>query len=332
MEVMGSDKTNLLILFGQAPIIALLTYVVVGEKAPRDFLYFILSLVALWFGTSVSAREIIRERAIFNRERMVNLRLVPYITAKVFVLLLIVSLQCFLLFGSIKLFDVAGLLSVPGVLGGLPHLLVMIVTGLVGIALGLFISTIVRTSEMATSLVPLILIPQILFCGLVGIPTGAARAIGVMMPATWSFDEMKRLSELDVLRGQDEGAQSAFKNEGRGLYSQIEQKNDANIHEARQRIDQYRLEAEGKNRKFQEDLDHYLKELAAGRTSQKPTAPPVGVPPQVADAEKIPDDLSRFVDFLHPWGEHWINIGLLLAMLFGLLGATIIVLRGQDVA
>ena len=331
MEVMGSDKTNLLILFAQAPIIALLTYVVVGEKVPRDFLYFILSLVALWFGASVSAREIIRERAVFNRERMVNLRLVPYIAAKLFVLLLIVSVQCFLLFGSMKLLDVAGLMSVPGLLGGVPHLLVMILTGLVGIALGLFISTIVRTSEMATSLVPLILIPQILFCGLVGIPAGAARALGVIMPATWSFDEMKRLSELDVLRGQDEGAQPAFTNEGRGLYSQIERKNAANINGARQRLDRYKSEAEGNSRKFQEELDHYLKEVAAGRASQKPIAPTLGAPPQVSDAEKIPGDLSRFVDFLHPWGAHVTDLGLLVFMFFGSLAATTLVLRSQDI-
>jgi len=37
------------------------------------------------------------------------------------------------------------------------------------------------------------------------------------------------------------------------------------------------------------------------------------------------------VDFLHPWGGHWTNFGVLLAMLFGLLGATGIALRSQDI-
>ena len=209
MGVLARDKFNLFILFAQAPIIALLTYLVVDAKGQRDFPYFILALVALWFGTSVAAREVIRERAVYNRERMVNLRLLPYVGSKLFVLLLIVSFQCILLFGTLKLLDLTTLMALPGSFGGLPQLFVMILTGMVGIALGLFISAVVRTSEMATSLVPLILIPQILFSGLVGVPVGIAKVAGVVMPATWSFDEMKRLSGLDVLRGKDESAEPA---------------------------------------------------------------------------------------------------------------------------
>src|SRR5262249_18153771 len=154
------DKFNLLILFGQAPIIAFLTYLVVGSKLPRDFPYFMLALVAIWFGTSVASREIIRERAVYTRERMVNLRLMPYVGSKLFVLSLIVSIQCFLLYGFVKSLHYVGLMSLPG--WAIPQLLVILITALVGIALGLFVSAVVKTSEMATSLVPLILIPQIL--------------------------------------------------------------------------------------------------------------------------------------------------------------------------
>src|SRR4029078_935164 len=117
--------------------------------------------------------------------------------------MLISGLQCLLLFGTLKFLDVTRLMSFPGGFGGLGHLVVMMVTSMVGIALGLFVSAVVKTSEMATSLIPLILIPQILFSGLVGIPTGVSKAIGVIMPATWAFDEMKRLSDLNVLRAKD---------------------------------------------------------------------------------------------------------------------------------
>ncbi len=161
LEVLSRDKFNLLILFGQAPIIAFLTYLVVGDKSPRDFPYFMLALVSIWFGTSVASREIIRERAVYTRERMVNLRLLPYVASKLFVLSLIVAFQCVLLFGSIKFLHYAGIMKLPG--WALPQFAVIMITAMVGIALGLFISAIVKTSEMATSLVPLILIPQILF-------------------------------------------------------------------------------------------------------------------------------------------------------------------------
>src|SRR6266849_1595091 len=173
MEVLSRDKFNLLILF--------LTYLVVDAKSPRDFPYFMLALVSVWFGTSVSSREIIRERAVYTRERMVNLRLFPYVASKLFVLALIVFFQCALLFASIKFFHYVGLMNVPG--WAIPQLAIILIASLVGIALGLFVSAIVKTSEMATSLVPLILIPQILFSGLIGVPNGISKVVGAAMPA-----------------------------------------------------------------------------------------------------------------------------------------------------
>jgi len=331
LGVLGRDKFNLLILFAQAPIIAGLTYLVVSAQAQRDFPYFILALVALWFGTSVAAREVIRERAVYNRERMVNLRLLPYVGSKVFVLMLIVSFQCALLFGTLKILDLAGLLSVPGNFGGFPQLLVMLLTGMVGVALGLFISAVVKTSEMATSLVPLILIPQILFSGLVGVPIGLGKVVGVVMPATWSFDEMKRLSGLDVLRGKDENAQPAVKNEGRGLYKQIEHENDAIIADAQQRVDNYRSDAEKDSKDFEKNMDQYQKDLLNRGSPTKPTAPKLGPAPSIGAAKQIPSDLSNYVDFLHPWGGHWTNLGVLLTMILVFLAATGIALRAQDI-
>ena len=91
VEVLGKDKLNLVILLIQAPVIAALTFVVMGSNLPRDFVYFVLSLVAIWFGTSVAAREIIRERPVFRRERMVNLGILPYLGSKLLVIGLIVT-------------------------------------------------------------------------------------------------------------------------------------------------------------------------------------------------------------------------------------------------
>lgn len=331
LEVLSADKFNLLILFGQAPIIAFLTYLVVGPKAPRDFIYFILALVSLWFGTSVSAREIIRERAVYKRERMVNLRLLPYVGSKIFVLLLIVGLQCLLLFATLKFLNLLGLISFPGSFGGFGQLLVMIVTGFVGIALGLFVSAIVKTSEMATSLVPLILIPQILFSGLVGIPTGLSKMVGAAMPATWSFDEMKRLSNLEVLRAKDENAQASKRDDGRGLYKQIEKENDQNIDDSRKKIERYKADAEKSTKDFKKKMEDYQKTLATGGHATQPSAPQLGPAPEIPAAKKVPDDLSGYVDFLHPWGSHSRDLGILAGMVVVFFVGTVVVLRSQDV-
>jgi ABC-type multidrug transport system ATPase subunit/pSer/pThr/pTyr-binding forkhead associated (FHA) protein len=336
MEVLGRDKFNLLILFGQAPIIGLLTYLVVGEKQPRDFPFFMLALVAIWFGTSVSAREIIRERAVYNRERMVNLGLLPYVGSKLLVLSLIVGIQCILLFGTMKILHYAGWMNLPpdNVSDSVAQLLTMILTGMVGIALGLLVSAIVKTSEMATSLVPLILIPQILFSGLVGVPQGVSKTIGTVMPATWAFDQLKRLSNLDTV--SEEGSDPDGPNQGKGLKKNIESINDQNIAQAKEDIRNYKKEAEDNSEQFRKDMDKYQEDLQSamqgrGSKPEKPEPPKLKAAPEPKDAVPQPADLSNYVDFLHPWGSRLRNALILLGMFFGLLGATLFALRSQDI-
>ncbi len=313
-EVLFRDKSTLFILLSQAPIIAVMIYLVMGENQPRDFAYFVLSLVAVWFGTSISAREVIRERPVYNRERMVNLGLIPYIFSKLFILGIIVGVQCLLLFLPLKFLDITGLMPMPGQFLGIPQFFVMLLTAGVGIALGLLISALVKTSEMATSLVPLILIPQILFSGLVGVPSGFNKVVGLAMPATWSFDTMKRYSTLDTL--EEEGAVN-----GRGLYKNVEADNDKIIADAKKDLDEYKKDADDK-------LDDFEKDLKSGKNVSAPT---LEDPPKIADAKKIPKNLSGYVSFLHPWMHEIVNQFVLMLMFFMLVIATLIVLRLQDI-
>ncbi len=331
LEVLARDRLNLLILFGQAPVVALLTYLVTGPEQPRDFPYFVMALVSVWFGTSVAAREIIRERAVYQRERMVNLGLGPYVGSKLFVLTLLVGTQCTLLFGTLKFLDLAGLMKVPATpawLFGLPQLLVMILTGMVGVALGLFVSTVVKTSEMATSLVPLLLIPQILFSGLVGVPRGLARVVGLTMPATWSFDEMKRLSGLDTLRA--EGSDRRGPNRGQGLYKRIEDENRRNVVRAEAELEKYRRDAAEATRSYERRMQAYLRAWPVDPAA-RPAAPKLGAPPRVEAVVRLPDDLSDYVEFKHPWMHVLVAPLVLSAMFGGLVLAALVALRVQDV-
>lgn len=318
-EVLVRDKFNLFILLAQAPIVAFLTFLVMDKNQPRDFLYFVLSLVSVWFGTSIAAREIIRERPVYNRERMVNLGLLPYVCSKLFILGIIVGIQCVLLFLPLKIFDLVGLMDMPGDLGGIPQFWTMLLTAGVGIALGLFISATVKTSEMATSLVPLILIPQILFSGLVGVPTGISKVAGLVMPATWSFDTMKRFSGLDTL--EEEGADPRGKTRGLGYYKYIEQENDKIIANAKSDLDDYKDKAQKKIDDFESDL----------KVGQNPSKPSLDSPPPIQDAKKVDKNLSNYVNFLHPWMDEVLNQFVLMLMFFILVIGTLIVLRTQDI-
>jgi ABC transport system ATP-binding/permease protein len=309
-EVLLNDKWTLFILLAQAPVIALMTFFIAEANQPRDFVYFVLAIVAVWFGTSVSAREIVRERAIYQRERMVNLGLVPYLGSKLFVIGVIVALQCFLLFVPLKLFDLAGLMKMPGELLGVPQLWAMLLTAGVGVAGGLLISALVRTSEMATGLVPLVLIPQMLFSGLAGVPEGSVnRLLTVTMPAAWSFDTIKRFSTLDTL--EPEGANPKGRTRGMGLYKFIESENEKTVAAVKQ------------------DLEDYKNSMES-RYQEQPGGPPPPPDLTAATIRKIPDDLSPYVTFLHPWMNEVLN-QFVLVLMFGMLAAaTLLVLRLRD--
>ncbi|MDQ4123364.1 MAG: FHA domain-containing protein [Acidobacteriota bacterium] len=311
-QVLFRDKLNLAILLLQAPIIAFMLALVIPADAPRDFVYFVLTLVAIWFGTSVAAREIVREKPVYRRERMINLGLLPYLLSKLLVLGFVVGFQILLLFLPLKFLDLANLMKMPGVLAGLPQLFVLFLTAATGIALGLFISALVKTSEMATSLVPLILIPQILFSGLVGVPTGASRVVGLAMPASWSFDAMKRFSGLDTL--EPEGSNRRGANEGKGLYKWIEDRNAEIENETREEFEDYKRK-----------MKSYMADLKNGIQATEPPAP------DIKSAEKLPTSLHDYVTFLHPWMNIAVNQAVLLIMFFGLVLATLFALRRQDI-
>ncbi len=338
-EVLFRDKLNLFILFVQSPIIAFLTYLVMGDDQPRDFAYFVLSLVAVWFGTSVSAREIIRERPVYNRERMVNLGLLPYVTSKLFVLGFIVGLQCLFLFVPLKLMDIVGIMPMPGEFLGILQFWAMLLTAGVGIALGLLISALVKTSEMATSLVPLILIPQILFSGLVGVPSGLNKVAGLLMPATWAFDTMKQFSGLEVLRedgDKDTDNKDCSIKGACGLYKQVEYDNKQIIKKAEKDISDYRADAKKDMDKYKKEMDDYQEDMAKYQMGQiskpdKPKQPELKEVPKIDPAKEVPKDLSKYVDFLHPWMDEVLNQVVLMLMFFILVVAGLIVLRMQDI-
>lgn len=121
--------------------------------------YLFLSLVlAMFFGLTDSACEILRDRPILRRESNYKLFIPGYLTAKVLVLTGIAALQSalYLLVGNL-------ILGIYGMFW--EHFLVMVLTAFVGIALSLMVSAFVRSDRTALNIVPLLLVPQILLAG-----------------------------------------------------------------------------------------------------------------------------------------------------------------------
>ena len=205
-ETVTSDTKNLLILLLQAPILAIMMALVFnrtdwnrpgGDYGSAKTLVFLMVIVAVWLGTSNAAREIVKETSIYRRERRIGLKLVPYIFSKLTVQTLIVIVQLALLLGIVWLGTGLG---APG-LESIAYLyLSLILTALAGVALGLLISAMTSNSDRATSFVPVVLIPQIIFSGAVV----ALDRIGLvgnwfsnLMVSKWGYGAAGRILSLD---------------------------------------------------------------------------------------------------------------------------------------
>ena len=147
------------------------------------------------------------------------------------------------------------------------------------------------------------------------------------MPATWSFDEIKRLSSLDTLTA--EGSDPSGANQGRGLYQHVKDLNDENVKNARSQLDDYT------KRISQAGDEKSLKEKSS-RAPANRSAPPVAAkspaiaPPSIPAPQRVDENLSEYVSFKHPWGGLVRDPSILLAMLVTLFLATMIALRARD--
>lgn len=181
--VAASDKVALATLVGQPVLVGLLLCLVFGRfgdlssgnsierLATTQNLLFLLNVSCFWLGCNTSVKELVKERAIYIRERNFNLIPEAYFTAKLVFFAVIAVLQVLLL-GIIVFawFDPPG--NVLGMLGTLCLL------ALAGSALGQSISALSKSEETAIAVVPMAVIPQIILGGVVASLSGASAWFG----------------------------------------------------------------------------------------------------------------------------------------------------------
>jgi ABC-type multidrug transport system ATPase subunit len=160
LEIKLKDKRNTVLLLAQAPIVAIILAMIVRSSPVSDSkTLFIAAIISIWFGANNAVREIVSESPIFVRERMVNLKIPSYVLSKFMVLMGIAFIQCLLFVGIIVL---SGRLKSEDFFS---LTLILYLTSLAGISSGLFLSALVNSTEKAMSILPLILIPQLLLSG-----------------------------------------------------------------------------------------------------------------------------------------------------------------------
>ncbi|MBP88943.1 MAG: hypothetical protein CMJ64_19880 [Planctomycetaceae bacterium] len=144
-------------------------------------LLFLLSISCVWFGCNNAAKEIVKERTIYEKERDAGLRIVSYYASKLVLLGCLSVLQASLFFWIVNRFTH---------LGGdaTQQWLLLSLSSLTGVTMGLAISALATTEDLAATIVPLALIPQIILAGLIAPLSTYTRGFSqVCIPAFWSF-------------------------------------------------------------------------------------------------------------------------------------------------
>ena len=203
-ELIRADRKNLALLLAQAPIIGLLLVLVspasalTATRLEAKKLVFMLATTGVWFGVINSAREICKEAHVLRRERLAGLHPGPYLGSKLAGLLALVAIQSALLLGVI---GAALELPARGVLApaAVELYVSLVLAGAAGIALGLCISAVASTPDKATSLIPIVLVPQVIFAGVMFALTGPMEVFSRIVSARAAVDAMSAIADTNRL-------------------------------------------------------------------------------------------------------------------------------------
>ena len=225
VRVIAGDRRNAILLVLQPLVLGLLMLAALpaGELAapaaghvravPRAGLVLLVVLLgATWLGASNAVREIVRELPILQRERAAGLAVGPYIGSKLAVLGTLTVVQCtvmaLLALARQGSHDQGSLLASP-----LPEVVfAAVLAGLAGMTLGLLISALASTADQAMTVLPVILLLELLlamgglFPDVVDKPVLKQLSYGA--GTQWSFAaaassvDLGRMQALDLVASQ----------------------------------------------------------------------------------------------------------------------------------
>ena len=205
IRVIASDRGYLLFTGLLPVILGVLIYFVgnqqglqgpPGLKANGSTVLLMLVICACLTGASLSVRELVKERAIYMRERAAGLSSGAYLSSKLLVLGVISILQSFVL---VLLGVAPRKLPLTGSL--LTHLpliellLGIAVLSLASMCLGLLVSALVSTSEKAMPLLVLLTMIQVILSG--GVPVSLYFGLTAIAPARWGFGAVASTADLN---------------------------------------------------------------------------------------------------------------------------------------
>lgn len=217
-RVMGSDHRNIALIALTAPLLGVLIWTVLpaGELGPlpagqirlvsqAPLVLFVLVVGITQLGASVAAREIVKESGVFRRERAKGLSISAYVASKALVLGAVVAFQA----ASLTVLATAGQngpTSASALGWPLGELIVVVfLVGLAGATAGLFVSALSDTSDQAMTIVPVVVIIQLLLASGGVFPSitekPVIRETTYVSSTRWGFDAGASTSRLNQIAG-----------------------------------------------------------------------------------------------------------------------------------
>lgn len=145
-----------------------------------------MAFTSVLFGCINGSREIVKEDAIYRRERAVNLGILPYMLSKVVVL----GFLCFLQSAVLTLVVEVGEPLQQGVFLNpvLEAYITLTLTALAGLMIGLTISAVAPNNDRAITFLPLVLLPQVIFAGvIIQQKKEVSQVLAMIWPTRWSM-------------------------------------------------------------------------------------------------------------------------------------------------
>jgi ABC transport system ATP-binding/permease protein len=203
---------------------ALQDFIVPGGGINAMRALFIMCFIAVLFGVINGTREIVKEASIYRRERAVNLGILPYVFSKIAVLGVFAALQSLVLMLIVDAFEpFARSVFLPVLI---EIYLSLVLTAFVGLLIGLVTSAFAANEDSANSLLPFILIPQVVFAGVeIPLKNGPLQLAATLFPTRWAMTALGSSIGLhsDKLGGDALiGSDSSFHGTLYSTYSQVD--------------------------------------------------------------------------------------------------------------
>ena len=199
IKILTRDRFALGLMLATAPVVSLLDVILSfvmgrnifdfykGDMSQVMITLFLMTIYGIMVGGISQMREIVKEQDIYKRERLVNLKILPYVLSKIWVAALLALYQA-------VAYTVVHYLSFSmpgGVIEFFQVYITMTLATFAGMMLGLFASALAPNSSSAPLIVIILMLPQIVLAGaLIPVPS----FVSAPFSTRWAFESLIAIS------------------------------------------------------------------------------------------------------------------------------------------